>query len=706
MTELSPGRDLGRYTVDVKLGEGAMATVYRVRHNELGSTHALKVLQRSSPTIRKRLLQEGRLQAKLVHPNIVSVTDVIDVDDIPGLVMQYVGGEALDTYLQRGRPGLDEAERLFRGILSGVTHAHSVGVIHRDLKPANVMLRPTAEGLVPMVADFGLAKALREPVEGQVETRTGVTMGTPAYMAPEQVRSAKHVDERADVFSLGCILYELVCGVRPFAGEDLLALFNAIAAGEYRPPLDLVPDLPSNLGVAIEGCLRGNRDERIGSCEELRQVLEGDFALADPVTADATWEAPSPLTDDPELPPTPASDSVRTLLPEGTDEHVPTGATAGGGATRAMAAGGAIITLGSLAVAVISLVGLGALGLWIATSGDDLADASDLGDVPAPLAPPAEADVARHGSAGGAVADGAEPAGIEPSVEVEQGPAVQGCGSADLLEKAASTASLDSDQQRCLEERARDAAIALTERDRLGRMLLVHHLTGCKRGGDCGAFEDFQRYFLQEIGRSDASMLYSWANYLWQTDRSSESHLRDVILWSERALERKDQWEPVTFVERVDRMYEVRARANYRLWSQVEANGDPRAGKARDRARASIVDWLHNRQQLGSSQSEPRQLCASVMGSESACDKYGTEAAAKTVVTFVSLPLGADVLVDGELVGQAPLTHEIGRGAHKVQMHLDLGEQVIEGAMEIQVGPAQPVRYQWRAMQDVWATEF
>ncbi len=273
---LEPGQEIDRYVVDSVLGQGGMAVVYKVKHKRLGSWHALKLLTMSSNSIRERLVQEGRVQATLAHPNIVAVTDILDIDGAPGLVMEYIAGSSLDTVLEERKLSLEEAEKLFRGIVAGVGHAHSLGVVHRDLKPANVMLYVGGGITIPKVADFGLAKALADDSGGGMgQTRSGVAMGTPAYMAPEQIRDAKNVDGRADIFSLGCILYELITGRGPFTGPDILSIFNAVASGSYPPAVSLVPDIPEHLLSVIEGCLQVDRARRLPDCAAIQKVLDG-----------------------------------------------------------------------------------------------------------------------------------------------------------------------------------------------------------------------------------------------------------------------------------------------------------------------------------------------------------------------------------------------------------------------------------------------
>lgn len=274
---LAPGTVLDRYTVEDVLGEGGMAVVYRVRHSQLGSVHAMKVLKLPTAAIRDRLLQEGRVQAQLRHPNIVSVTDVVDVEGSPGLVMEFIGGSSLDGFLDGHKLTLEQADDLARGILEGVAVAHHAGLIHRDLKPANILLGTTGGALVPKITDFGLAKLVEgEDGGGHLATRSGMSMGTPAYMAPEQIESAKGVDQRADVFSLGAILYELVAGERPFVGSSTLQVLNAVASGTRKPLSELAPDLPERMRQAIDGALQVDPDARVPNCDVLLELWTGE----------------------------------------------------------------------------------------------------------------------------------------------------------------------------------------------------------------------------------------------------------------------------------------------------------------------------------------------------------------------------------------------------------------------------------------------
>ncbi|MBN2800428.1 MAG: serine/threonine protein kinase [Deltaproteobacteria bacterium] len=293
---LNPGQEIGAYVVEALTGSGGTAVVYRVRHRVRQSLHALKVLSVTSETIRDRMVQEGEVQASLHHPNVVAVNDVVDVHGDPGLVMEFIEGPALDEAMQQYRLDPRAAEALFLGILSGVRHAHAFGLVHRDLKPANVLLARTAGGFVPKVTDFGLAKVLDNGDADVGRTRAGVAMGTPAYMAPEQIRDARTVDQRADIFSLGCLLYELFTHQRAFSGQQALAVYNAVIDGAYLSPRELVPDLDPRVENAIQGCLIVEREERIPDCETLGKVLRGDLRWQIPDHPDSYDLDPDPTT--------------------------------------------------------------------------------------------------------------------------------------------------------------------------------------------------------------------------------------------------------------------------------------------------------------------------------------------------------------------------------------------------------------------------
>ncbi len=286
--ELAPGTRVGRYIVEERLGAGGAGEVFRVVDERAGTTHALKVLSTLSSGQRARLLREGHTQSTLCHPNIVRVTDFVTVGRRPGIVMEHIDGPDLATLIRTQTVSVRGLDAVVRGILSGVHAAHCLGLVHRDLKPSNILLARAGDGYVPKVADFGLVLVDND----HRRTRTGQPMGTPSYMAPEQIRDAKRVDQRADIWALGAILYELVTRQRAFRADNLLSLFLRIADGAFTPVGEHAPSAPQRMARAIEGALVVNLDDRIPDCERL-------WAL---------WSTPTDT--DAELPPPPALLSI------------------------------------------------------------------------------------------------------------------------------------------------------------------------------------------------------------------------------------------------------------------------------------------------------------------------------------------------------------------------------------------------------------
>ncbi|MEL6348890.1 MAG: tetratricopeptide repeat protein [Myxococcota bacterium] len=233
---LVPNSVIDRYIVQHRIGSGGMASVYAVRHLVLRTPHALKVLHHPGADERNRLIREGRVQATLDPTHIVPVTDVLDVMDSPALLMPLVIGCSLSELLSLHRLSEPEAIEIFHGVVRGVACAHQAGVIHRDLKPSNILLEQTATGIVPRVADFGLAKLLDDPND----TRTGRFMGTPYYASPEQLLARERLDKRTDLFSLGVLLFELLAGERPFTGATFNDIEAAIMSGKYDE--DAIPE--------------------------------------------------------------------------------------------------------------------------------------------------------------------------------------------------------------------------------------------------------------------------------------------------------------------------------------------------------------------------------------------------------------------------------------------------------------------------------
>ena len=243
--------------------------MYCARHRQLGSLHAIKLLNLPIPGLKRRLIQEGSVQASMRHPNIVQVSDVVEHEGCPGLVMEYVDGPTLGALLAAGSLPPERVDVLAEGILRGVGAAHRRGWIHRDLKPANILIATVDGGPVPKIADFGVAKVLDPSGVGMDQTRTGQTLGTPCYMGPEQLQDAKRVDQRADVYALGAILYEMLVGTRLIDGATPEAALAALQERAALTSLDALTGVSPSKRAAIKAALTLDAEGRPASADAL-----------------------------------------------------------------------------------------------------------------------------------------------------------------------------------------------------------------------------------------------------------------------------------------------------------------------------------------------------------------------------------------------------------------------------------------------------
>ncbi len=250
---LPPGTLLGRYEIKRQLGRGGMGAVYEGIHRELKKRVAIKVLSgpvAANEEAKQRFLREGEAASRIQHPHVVDVTDVGVDGTTTYLVMEFLEGEDLAHKLVReGALGVRDAVDILLPVCAGLSVAHEEGVIHRDLKPENIFLAKRRQGGVePKLLDFGVSKMTGG---GPALTGTTASFGTPYYMPPEQVRGARQVDQRSDVYAMGVVLYECVCGCRPFESESIYTILHAIGAGEYPAPRSVRADLP----VAVESAI-------------------------------------------------------------------------------------------------------------------------------------------------------------------------------------------------------------------------------------------------------------------------------------------------------------------------------------------------------------------------------------------------------------------------------------------------------------------
>ena len=245
----------GKYRVEGTIGGGGMGVVLEVTHLALGKREAMKILREEgahSPEHLARFLREARIAARLPDEHVARVTDVGQTEEgLPYLVMELLSGKDLQAeLLARGRLPIDEAVDCILQACQGVAEAHAVGLVHRDLKPANLFLsrRRGGPGVVK-VLDFGVSKM--EDKGGALLTMTSSILGTPQYMSPEQIRSAKHVDARTDQHALAMILYEMLTSEPPYKGEILTAVLVAVATHPPPRASALRPEVPADLDAAI-----------------------------------------------------------------------------------------------------------------------------------------------------------------------------------------------------------------------------------------------------------------------------------------------------------------------------------------------------------------------------------------------------------------------------------------------------------------------
>jgi eukaryotic-like serine/threonine-protein kinase len=297
------GASVGNYRIIDLLGQGGMAVVYLGQHEKLSRQVAVKVLRQGMPTsadMLKRFFNEAQATTAIQHPGIVQVFDFgTTADGNAFLVMELLEGETLTARLQQRQ--LDHAEccRIGRQVANALQVAHERGVIHRDLKPDNLFLVPDMEvigGERVKVLDFGMAKLAGELHSVGVKTGTGVLMGTLSYMSPEQCRSAVKAEPRSDIYSLGCILFEMVCGRPPFADGGLGDIIAAHLHTPPRDPRELAPDVPPALAKLILDLLAKRPDARP---QTMAAVSQGFAEILR--TLDATPHGSSTPSPDPDL---------------------------------------------------------------------------------------------------------------------------------------------------------------------------------------------------------------------------------------------------------------------------------------------------------------------------------------------------------------------------------------------------------------------
>lgn len=286
-----------KYRIERLIGRGGMGAVYEASHVISGKRVAVKwmlpELQRAD--LVERFLHEARATARIDHPNVVDIYDVGLKDGAVFLVMELLHGESLGTRLERERLEPDAAVALLMPAMRGVAAAHGQGVIHRDLKPDNIFLCTGPEGDARdcKVLDFGISKVAAGDQRDLGMTRSGIVMGTPYYMSPEQIRALNQVDQRGDVYAFGVILYEMLARAYPYEADNYNALIVKIATREPTSLLEVRPDLDRRLASIVMRAVARDREQRYQSVAELALALE-PFAPGVPFrTRGSVFEPPS-----------------------------------------------------------------------------------------------------------------------------------------------------------------------------------------------------------------------------------------------------------------------------------------------------------------------------------------------------------------------------------------------------------------------------
>ncbi len=278
MSEVAAGTVIGgKYRLDEPIGQGGMASVWRATHLALDTSVAVKVLDVSNAKaarMRERFEREAKLAANIKHRNIVDILDFGLHDDHPYMVMELLAGQSLGDRLEGDAPITDkEVFDIAAQVLSGLAAAHDAGVVHRDVKPDNVFLVRDADGVYPKILDFGISRDLTPGKNDTRVTNTGVLVGTPLYMSPEQARGLKDVDARTDLWSVGAMVYEALTGGLPFDSENMGDILIRIAMEDMPPIQTRRPDLPDAAAAVVMKALARDRSKRWQDARAMRDAM-------------------------------------------------------------------------------------------------------------------------------------------------------------------------------------------------------------------------------------------------------------------------------------------------------------------------------------------------------------------------------------------------------------------------------------------------
>ncbi|MBL8152176.1 MAG: serine/threonine protein kinase, partial [Blastocatellia bacterium] len=277
-SEFVEHKQIGRFEIINRLGQGGMGEVLLARDSELGRHVAIKLLRSryaSDEKIRRRFLREAQTASMITHPNIATIYEIGEIDSVPYIVMEYVKGFTLSEHLKNSPFKISEVVSIGEQVALALAEAHAAGIIHRDIKSSNIILN---EKNRVKVLDFGLAKpGIFDPTEktdpSSRITEPGILLGTVNYMSPEQASGTDKIDHRGDIFSLGIVLYEITTGKLPFDGNTYFQIMEALTKQEPTPIIELRHDTPAKLDAVIMKCLAKQPENRFQSAQELAESL-------------------------------------------------------------------------------------------------------------------------------------------------------------------------------------------------------------------------------------------------------------------------------------------------------------------------------------------------------------------------------------------------------------------------------------------------
>ncbi|MCB9679651.1 MAG: serine/threonine protein kinase [Alphaproteobacteria bacterium] len=727
------------FTVINTLGRGGFGEVYQAEMRSpsgLLSTVAVKVLHtgldpRSQAVM--RLKDEGHILSLLRHPAIVAVHDLAVLDGRVALVTEFVEGADLPDCVTGPDPmPLGAILEALAGVAGALHAAHEavgpngekLGLLHRDVKPGNI--RVGRHGQVKLL-DFGIATA--SGLTREANTQTNALIGSFPFMAPERFRRGQPVGPPSDFYSLGCALYEAVAGRRLFDSDEMAEIFAGKASEEAHSAvvsrgLDAL-DAPEGVRklvadlVAFDPDARPTGPQTIARLEDLASEAGGHRLGR--WARERTWTE-SPAASDPG----PLSGRTLTdgdVVPSTTtamhldDEVAPAAGRSWG---RILAAIAILLVLGLTAGGALGAGGL-VFGWWMTMTGTDVHVSDPVPDGPEPDGPEPDGPDGPDGPEPGGPdgpdgpepdgpdgPDGPEPTGPEPTGPSPKpepggtavsprpdapdpapttGAASGDCGDVEALEARATGGKLTAGDRACLGRAARDGSLRMVDRRKVARVSLVDAKARCD-AGSCADYEREQAYYFEELDQSDPEMMFAWATHLEKTGRRAEARI-----WVQRALERKEGWSGQMYTKRVEGLHALDAKAAYALW-----NASPRDERLRIEARDAAAEWASYRAQLGRDTTAAMEMCTSAAGSAGPCEDRVHDNATKKPIVFASVPGGAEVVVDGAVIGNTPVSFDLSLGAHDVQIRA----QGLESSQRIEVGTGKPTRWTWTAEGDDW----